>query len=316
MMITTKPFGRTGLNVSCISLGTVALGLEYGIESPHASRRPSEKDAIRLLEQAADEGINLFDTAPAYGESERLVGLAIGRRQRCHIATKVSVPMDGDGKALQGAPLRAAINASLKKSLRILRRDVIDIVQIHNATVDGIERGEVSDVLLKARDEGKVRFLGASVYGEESALAAVNSGYFDSLQVAYNVLDQRMAGRVFPAAAQAGVGILVRSALLKGALTEKSRFLPPELHVLQRASERAREKLAGTWQRLPEIAVRFCLSSKDVATVLVGASTRKELEQALLAAKAGPLSEELLGQAASLALTDEHLLNPSHWPIG
>lgn len=171
-------------------------------------------------------------------------------------------------------------------------------------------------MLLKARDEGKVRFLGASVYGEESALAAVNSGHFDCLQVAYNVLDQRMSGRVFPAAAQAGVGILVRSALLKGALTEKSRFLPPELHVLQRASERAREKLAGTWQRLPEIAVRFCLSSKKVATVLVGASTRKELEQALLAAKAGPLSEELLGQAASLALTDEHLLNPSHWPIG
>jgi aryl-alcohol dehydrogenase-like predicted oxidoreductase len=310
-----KSFGRTGLVVSQVSLGTVALGLDYGIELPHEPRRPNEKDAIRLLQQAADEGINLFDTAPAYGDSERLLGLALGRRPGCYIATKVSIPVDADGKMFHGAPLREAVRTSLGNSLRNVGRDVLDIVQIHNATPEVIARGEIAEALREAQSEGKVRFLGASVYGEEAALAAIEAGCFDALQVAYNLLDQRMARRVFPTASRAGVGIIVRSALLKGALTEKAKFLPRELERLRSASEQARDRLAGSWGNLPGVALRFCLSAPDVATVLVGATTRKEVELGLLAANYGPLSAEQLDQTSSLALTDEHLLNPSYWSM-
>ena len=310
-----RSLGKTGLQVSAIALGTVSLGVDYGIEAPGEFGRPTEAEAIRLLQQAADADINLFDTAPTYGESERLIGKALGSRPECFISTKVSIPRDADGIPIHGAQLRRAVEDSLVNSLRTLRRDVLDIVQIHNVTVDVMDQGEMAQALLDALQRGKVRFLGASVYTEAEALAIVEAGCFDVLQVAYNLLDQRMARRVFPAAERAGVGIMVRSALLKGALTAKARWLPPELAELRQAAERAKDALAGSWQSLPEVALRFCLSSPQVATVLVGVRTVEELRQSLAAEGAGPLPKELLAQTSALALTDKRLLNPSYWPV-
>jgi aryl-alcohol dehydrogenase-like predicted oxidoreductase len=287
--------------------------MEYGIEGPGGCVRPTEAEALRLLNQALDAGINLFDTAPSYGDSERLLGQALGRGDGSYVATKVSIPRDGNGRPLRGGGLHRAVEASLEASLRALNREALDIVQIHNATVEVLARGEMAEALLGAKRHGKVRYLGASVYTEAEALAVVEAGCFDVLQVAYSVLDQRMAKRVFSVAEEAGVGLMVRSSLLKGALTPRAQWLPPQLSLLYQAAEQAKELLAGSWQALPEVAVRFCLSPRQVATVLVGPRTESELNQALAAAEAGPLSEALVARALTLALADERLLNPSLW---
>jgi len=307
-----RTLGRTGLVVSELALGTVALGTDYGIQVP-AARGLTRPDASRLIHQAVDAGISLFDTAPTYGDSERLLVEALKSHPQCYVATKVSLPTDTDGKLLSGKTLQRAVQTSVENSLRTLQRDVLDIVQIHNATAEAIAQGEIIKVLLDAKQRGKVRFLGASVYGEDDAVGMIESGHFDVLQVAYNLLDQRMAQRVFPAAEQAGVGIVVRSALLKGVLTDRARWLSPELSDLRQAAERVREILNGSWQSLTQVAVRFCLSAPHVGTVLVGAQTEKELKQSLAAEKAGPLSETLLARTLGLALKDERYLNPSHW---
>lgn len=310
-----QQLGKTGIQVSTLALGTVSLGVDYGIKVPDEFGRPTEAEAIHLLQQAADSGINLFDTAPAYGESERLIGRAIGRRSDCHIATKVLTPLDSKGYPLSGTRLRQVVQKSLEESRYTLQRDVLDIVQIHNATEGLITRGEFSEVLFQAKQQGKVRFLGASVYGEKAALAVIEAGCYDVLQVAYNVLDQRMAKYVFPAAELVGVGIIARSILLKGALTAKARWLPEDLTPLREAAERAKDILAGSWQAMPQAALRFCLSKPQVATVLMGVRTLSELKQALMAVESGPLPAELLAQAPLLALTEERLLNPSHWNV-
>jgi aryl-alcohol dehydrogenase-like predicted oxidoreductase len=296
-------------------MGTVALGLEYGIKMSNTSGRPSEPEAVGLLHQAADAGINLFDTAPTYGESERLLGQALKSHPQCYVATKVSLPTDTNGKTLSGNKLRAAVQCSLEGSLRTLQRDALDIVQIHNATVEAIAQGEIFEGLLNAKQQGKVRFLGASVYGEDAALAVIGSKQFDVLQVAYNLLDQRMAQRVFPAAERAGVGVIVRSVFLKGALTPRAEWLPAALAELRTAADRVRETFHASWLVLPEVGLRFCLSTPQVATVLTGASTLNELTQALTAVEAGPLTEQLLARTPDLGLCDERLLNPSYWPI-
>jgi aryl-alcohol dehydrogenase-like predicted oxidoreductase len=302
--------GQTGLNVSAVALGTASLGMGYGIQAPGEGDRLAEEVVIRLLREATDAGINLFDTAPAYGKSERLLGQALGQCSDCYFATKVPIP-----KERHSSQIRRAIHNSLENSLHALQRDVLDIVQIHNATVDVITHGEITDVLLGAQQEGKIRFLGATVYTEAEALAVIEAGHFNVLQVAYNVLDQRMTQRVFPAAMETGIGVMVRSALLKGALTARSQWLPSQLAALQQAAERARDILAGSWQFLPQMALRFCLSARQVATVLVGVRTTEELRQVLIAVEDGPLSEESLARTADLALADERLLNPSYWPI-
>jgi len=304
-----RELGRTGLKVSAIALGTVSLGLDYGIDAPGQFGRPDELSAIRLLRLAADRGVTLVDTAPAYGTSERLIGCALAANKRAIIATKVTPPADG-------ANVRAAIDASLDASRFALGRETLDIVQIHNATVDTITKGEVAEALIRAKRRGRIHFVGASVYGATAAMAAIACGQFDVLQIAFNVLDQRMAADVLPAADKAGIGVLVRSALLKGALTPKAQWLPAPLERLRTAAEQARDLLAeGSWDALPKAATRFCLSFPSVASVLTGARTAGELDVAIQAEAEGPLNDRVLHEAALLGLDDEQLLNPSHWPI-
>jgi 1-deoxyxylulose-5-phosphate synthase len=304
-----RELGRTGLKVSTIALGTVSLGLDYGINAPGQFGRPDELSAIRLLRLAADRGITLLDTAPAYGTSERLIGCALAANKRAIIATKVMSPADG-------ADVRAAIDASLDASRLALGRETLDIVQIHNATVEMINKGEVAEALIRAKRRGRIHFVGASVYGETAAMAAIACGQFDVLQIAFNVLDQRMAANVVPAADKAGIGVLVRSALLKGALTPKAQWLPAPLERLRTAAEQARDLLAeGSWDALPKAATRFCLSFPSVASVLTGARTAGELDAALEAEAEGPFDDRVLRDAARLGLDDEQLLNPSHWPV-
>ena len=297
-MITERTLGRTGLRVSSIGFGTVSLGVDYGIAAPGQFGRPRDEDSIEILQRSFANGVTLYDTAPAYGESERLLGAAL--HGNAIVATKVSIGTD--------------VEASLQRSCVRLEREQLELVQIHNATVEILRGGDLLDALEEARARGKIRFIGASVYSEAEALAAIECGRIDVLQVAYNLLDQRMAARVFPAAQAAGVGVLVRSAFLKGALTEKAAHLPDALAALRRAAETARDALGIDWVGLPEMALRFCLSHPAVSAVLFGARTNDELDAALAFAKAGPLPADLLQRTTELALSDDDLLNPAKWP--
>ena len=304
-----RPLGRTGLTVSALSLGTVSLGIDYGIAAPGAVARPPEDEAIALIRAAVDRGITLIDTAPAYGDAERIVGRAVGRDPRAIVATKTPPLQD----VVSG--FSRTVIPSIESSLRALGRDTIDILHVHNATRDMIVAHEPIDALLDARRRGLVRVLGATVYDEAAAHAAIRSGAFGVLQVAFNVLDQRMIREVIPAAHAAGIGVVVRSAFLKGALTPKAPWLPDTLAPLRAAAARARDALAnGSWDALPRAAMRFCLSAPDVASVLTGARTLAELEPALAAEADAQLDRDAMSVAATLAIDDDALLDPSRWP--
>lgn len=302
--------GKTDLEVSAISLGTVSLGVPYGIPVSRNFGTPAPEYSARLLNAAADAGINLFDTAPTYGSSEQILGKVFSNRSDLYIATKVSIP-----KHESVRERRNAIMSSLQRSLRNLRRDVLDIVQIHNARGEDIQKGEITDLLLQAKQEGLVRFLGASVYGKEAAAKVMEDDCLDVLQMAYSILDQRLSLSGFTLADTGQTAILVRSALLKGVLSEKAKALPDELKILRDAAQKVRRALNCSWQQLPEVALRFCLSNQQVSSVLVGARTLEELQQGITAWRTGPLSERFLGAAPALALNEEIWVNPSCWPI-
>jgi aryl-alcohol dehydrogenase-like predicted oxidoreductase len=299
--------GRTGLRVSRLALGTVELGLpRYGLQPPGAAGSCAE-EAVATLTAAHDSGITFFDTAPSYGDSEELVGRALGGRD-CVIATKISVAADTAGCSHH-------VEDSLAASRRALRCSTLDIVQVHNATPELLRDSDLLDCLQRARDQGQLRFIGASVYGEAAALAAIRSGRIAVLQIAFSLLDQRMKDRVLPEARAAGVGVVARSVLLKGALTARARWLPERLAALSHASDRARQALGDSWESLPGTALRFCLSTPGIDAVLVGVQDRRELQAALASASAGALGHDLLEKAAGLGLRDERLLDPTYWQL-
>jgi aryl-alcohol dehydrogenase-like predicted oxidoreductase len=303
--------GRTGLRVSTLALGTAAFGLEnYGIQEPGELGRLSEERAIELVCAAVEKGINFFDTARGYGESEAVLGEALIGCASCIVATKVGIPVDTKGSAA----LTRAVMDSVETSRKALRRDVLDIAQIHNATQEILERGDILDVLERAREAGKLKFVGASVYGEPAALAAIRSGRVDVLQIALNLLDQRMVETVLPEARRNNVGVIVRSAFLKGALTSRAKLLPEGLRCLAEASDRMRDALGETWDSLPLAALRFCLSVPGVHSVLVGLRSLPELAAACAAQGEGHLDSAVVRKTKLLSLKDEQLLDPSYWP--
>jgi aryl-alcohol dehydrogenase-like predicted oxidoreductase len=299
--VTNRPLGRTGLTVSALSLGTVSLGTNYGIAAPEQFARPRDEDAVAIVRHAIERGITLIDTAPAYGDAEAIVGRAVAGDRHVIVATKVGASAD--------------VAASIESSRRRLGRDVLDIVQVHNATAEAIDGGAVTRALAAARSRGSVRVLGATVYDAAAARAVIRSGEYGVLQVALSILDQRLLREVVPEAAAAGIGVVVRSALLKGALTGKADWLPEALAPLRRAAERVRDELArGSWDDLPRAALRYCLSAPQVSSVLAGVRTIVELDAALDAAAAGPLDRDALACAAGLGIEEDELLNPARWP--
>ncbi len=307
----TRPLGRCGLEVSLLGVGTVSLGTPYGLPAAEGQGPPPRQEAVAMLREAADAGITLFDTAPAYGEAEAILGEALGNRPECLLATKVGVP--------PGNPDRHALAAFVRKSLdasrRVLRRDVLDLVQIHNATEAVIRGGGLAEILLAEREAGRVRLVGATVYTEAEALAAIRAGVFHVIQVPFNGLDRAMADRVLPEATRAGIGVVARSVYLKGALTPRARQLPEALTPLREAATRLVHTVAGSWEALPGVALRYCLGVEGLSCVLVGPRSSLELRQALRAVAQGPLPPETRTRVEAVRVEDRTLLNPVNWPI-
>ena len=307
-----RRLGRTNLQVSEISLGTVELGMDYGIPVHGEHRRPSEADAARLLNCTLDLGINLIDTAQAYGESEAIIGRALrSRRDEYILATKIS-SLSWEGYA--GKELRERVEASITESLRTLHTDIIDLLYIHNATPELIQRGEIVEIIQRAQQAGYARFIGATTYGEAAPLAVLKDGRFDCIQIAYNLLDRQFEERVLPSAKENDVGVVIRSVLLKGALTYRYAHLPEELREL-RAAVKGVNSLCGAQDcKLPELAYRFVLAHPVVSTALVGTGRVRELQEIASFAGCGALPPELLNDIREIVVNPDQL-NPGTWPF-
>ncbi len=313
-----RTLGRTGLSVSNLGLGTVELGLDYGIATPGESGRPDEQAAIRLVHAALAAGVNFIDTARAYGESERLLGQALaGRRSEVVLATKVD-PRRPDRRPWESAAaMKAFMLESLETSLRLLRTDHVDIWMIHSIDEALLSLWEIiAEAFAAARSRGQIGWTGASFYGVDLPEEALGYDLFDVIQIAYSVLDQRVDRRVLPLAEEKGVGVVARSILLKGVLTERADYLPPRLNALRMRSSQFRELLAGMNGGMTPAqgAIAFGLANPRIHTVLVGVRSEAELNEDLAAIEM-QLTPAALSDLRALVIDDESLLNPGSWGI-
>jgi len=247
-----RRFGRTSLWVSPLGLGAGEIGAET----------LDDRDVEALLRGAIDRGVTLIDTARSYGRSEERIGRFVAPvRDAVVLSTKVGYGVDGVAD-WTGPCVRLGIDRALGK----LATDRIDIVHLHSCPVDVLERGEVIAALHDAQRAGKIRC--AAYSGDNEALAwAAASGHFDSLQMSFNLCDQRAAA-VIARAHGAGTGVIAKRPLANAPW----RFV-------ERPVGHEAELYWARWQvlaldpgELPwdELAARFAAHYPGVASAIVG----------------------------------------------
>jgi aryl-alcohol dehydrogenase-like predicted oxidoreductase len=266
-----RELGGTGLTVSEIGYGAWGLGQGAWVGA-------DDDSGVRALHRALDLGVNFVDTARAYDRSECVVGRALrelpGGGDGVHVATKVGpkVPVSLEPSGLD--PMQAFpgshLRESLETSLRELGRDHVDLLQLHTCTEDDLRRGEVIEVLERARARGQTRFVGYSGDGA-TARYAVECGSFDTLQTSINVADQEAIELTVPAARARGVGVIAKRPIANAAWRTGRR---PDNDYHHTYWERL-QRLDYDFLRRPPaesigVALRFTAAIVGVQTLIVG----------------------------------------------
>jgi aryl-alcohol dehydrogenase-like predicted oxidoreductase len=281
--------GNTGLSVSVIGLGTMVHAGHFG--------PMKDSESINAIETGLDLGVNFIDTSDAYGAgySETLLGNALkGKRDKVIIATKGGNVMVGPnrGKRVFEPDYIARV---MDESLQRLKTDYIDLYQLHNPTVEVIEKGEVWDVLSRAKQAGKIRHYGVSINTMDEGIAAVKDGRSETIQVEYNLLAQEPAENIFPLAQQANVGIIARVPLRRGILTGKmtladeERFQGEDVRARSFKGEPFKKELAkadqlgflvhGEIKSLAQAALAFCIAHPAVSITIPGARNEAQMRE-------------------------------------
>lgn len=213
-----RPLGNTGLTVSALGLGTVKIGRDKGVKYPNGFTIPDDKAVSDLLAQARDLGINLIDTAPAYGHSEARLGQLLRQRHDWIIVTKVGEEFDNDSGESRFDFSPSYVRQSVERSLKRLNTDYLDCVLIHSDGNDRaiIEQGTL-DALNDLKKAGLIRATGMSTKTVEGGIATLNHG--DVAMVTYN-LQHAEEVPVIEHAAMHHKGILIKKAFASGHLAE------------------------------------------------------------------------------------------------
>jgi aryl-alcohol dehydrogenase-like predicted oxidoreductase len=298
-----RKLGKTGLEVSELGMGGLFVS-SYGAE---------REEARRAVRRALELGVNYVDTAPGYLDSEEVLGWALeGVEQPYVLSTKLGGrprPFDPQDKD--------ALRRSVEESLRLLKRDTIDLLLIHEPDRPGQydwfpdwERfhGPVTELLAELKGEGIVRFTGLGGTTAYTLAHIIATGEYDVVLTAFNysLLWQEARVAVLPEAKKQGMGIIAGSPLQQGALARcyveevarGARWLsPPRREQFERLYALVRELDTS----LPELALRFVISNPDVSTVLMGARSVVEVEQNVRSVEAGPLPQDVLDAIQEIA---------------
>jgi aryl-alcohol dehydrogenase-like predicted oxidoreductase len=305
-----RRLGRTALEVSEVGYGAWGIGKSAWIGA-------DDDESLRALRRAIELGVNLVDTAYAYGDghSERLVGSVVRQAaETVYVATKIP-PKNGKWPARSGTRAEEAYPADwvvrcTEISLERLGLECIDVQQFHVWSDEWVGEGDWLDGVERLKRDGKIRFFGVSINDHEPANAVrlVESGLVDTVQVIYNVFDQSPQDELFPAVEAADVGVIARVPFDEGSLTGTIRpdtvFPDGDFRNRYFAGDRKTE----VWERvqsigadlgvpveeMPSVALRFCLSHPAVSTTIPGMRSTRNVERNVDAADVGPLTDDQL----------------------
>ena len=274
-----RQLGKTDMRVSVLGFG----GSEIGYQ------RVSLAAAGKLLNRALDVGVNVIDTAECYITSEELIGESIGKRRKdYHLFTKC-----GHERGWAQPDWRAeSLLRSIQRSIKRLRTDCVDLVQLHSCSEAVLRQGEVIEALKHARARGYTRYIGYSGDGP-AALCAAKSGEFDTLQTSVSIADQEALDLFLPLAVEREMGVIAKRPLANVAWHNGKR--PPSDSYgrvyWERLQKLRYDFLEHDLEESVAIALRFTLSVPAVHTAIVGTTRPERFEENAVALAAGPLGK-------------------------
>ena len=276
----TRQFGKTDMQVSVLGFGSSEI------------RGASPSDIEQLLNTALDAGVNVLDTAACYGNSEDLIGRAVASRRsdyflftKCghNVGDELPDYPDWDPRLLE---------ASIERSLRRLRTDHVDLLQLHSCSLDVLRKGDVIKVLEKAKREGKTRYIGYSGDNED-ARYAIHTGAFDTLQTSVSIADQQEIDFTLPAARERGMGIIAKRPIAEAVwlheTLDKNAYAYPYWERLQTLNY---DFLKSGASSSIATALRFTLSVPGVDVAIVGTTSADHMRENIDMLAAGNLTED------------------------
>jgi len=313
----TRTLGNTGYRVSEIGFGGWGIGGEMW-------RGVDDADGRKALREAVDQGITLFDTALAYGDghSERVIGETLKddiRAKRVVVATKIppkNRQWPGKASYKLGDVFPAEyIAKSTEESLKNLRVEALHVQQLHvwnDVWLDDPEWEASYQQIVRLKQEGKVLHWGISIndHAPETALKVLADPLFETAQVIYNIYDRSPEKALFAFAKRKPLGIIVRVPFDEGALTGQitastvfpagdwraGYFAGDRKAEAERRGKALAQVLDDQVETLPELALRFCLSSPEVSTVIPGMRRPAHVRQNVMASTKGALPAGLLAK--------------------
>jgi len=271
-----RTLGKTGMNVSVLGYG----GAEIGF------RQVPVETVDQLINGALDAGLNVIDTAECYIASEEMIGKTVAhRRSEYFLFTKCG--HDGDGGHWNPKKMTETIDRSLKR----LQTDRVDLLQLHSCTEEQLRQGDVIDVVRRARDAGKTRFIGYSG-DSHAALYAVESGAFDTLQISVSIADQEAIDLAVPAAHARGMGVIAKRPIANAIWAHDGKPDAYYQPYWERFHKLDYDFLKGDFQQAVATALRFTLSVPGVHTAIVGTTKPGRWKENSDLLKAGPLDPQ------------------------
>ncbi len=240
-----RDLGQTGLRISCIGLGTVKIGRNQGVKYPSSFNLPGDREVRSLLQKAWSLGINLIDTAPAYGSSEERIGALLGDRKNWVICSKVGEEFVDSRSSFDFSANHTRL--SVERSLRRLKTDFLDIVLVHSdgGDLDIIDRTDCLSALERLKEKGLIRAVGMSTKTVEGGVRAIE--LTDTVMVTYNPLAQDDAA-VIEKADSLDKGVLIKKGLVSGHL----------------------DTLGESGRDPVETSLEFILAKHGVSSVIIG----------------------------------------------
>ena len=275
--MTTSVLGRTGLEVTRLGYGAMAL------------RESSDDVSERVLNAVLDAGITFIDTSNDYGLSEEMIGKYVSaRRSEYYLATKCGCPAGGGGHVWT----RENLFRGLHESLERLKTDYVDIMQLHNANADDVDQGGLVDALEEMREQGKVRWIGASAV-LPSIATFVERERFDEYQIPYSALEPAHE-EVIGNAARSGAGTVIRGGVQQGEPGLSSKGRPERWTAFEAAGL---DELRGSGESRTAFMLRYTLAHPGLHTTIVGTQDLDHLRENVEAAERGPLPPDVYAEA-------------------